>query len=77
MGKRQTLHLDEGQSVGVRGSVRVTDATATGDDRRTPLVFKGGTGRALQAYRGPLDLIVTPFDNYPPPQLCTVVQNQK
>ena len=77
VGKDQTLHLDEGQSVGVRNKIHVFDTTATGENQPPPLVFSAGSGRELLAYRGPLDLKVTSADNDQPAQLCTTILTRK
>jgi hypothetical protein len=65
--KDQTVHLEQGQAVGIRNTVRVADSGAEGVP---PLVFRGGTGSRLLAYRGPLDLIVKSGDAALPAELC-------
>lgn len=69
--RRDRLRLVQGQSVGLRGSARVYDATAPNDER-VALTFEGGRGRALTAYRGPLDLVISPADGEEA-ALCTIV----
>jgi MFS family permease len=76
VGKGQTVHLDQGQSIGVRNKIRVTDVTAKGENQPPALVFDGGIGRELQAYRGPLDLKITSEDD-PPAELCTTILKSK
>jgi hypothetical protein len=69
--RRDRLHLEQGQAVGLRGTARVYDANVS-DDERVALTFEGGKGRALTAYRGPLDLVISPQQG-DDAALCTIL----